>query len=142
MRGNPDSFTLFMNKLDRPAREVRWHYSIELERVRRGLLAYPVKLAVWLMATIFGAEYDSAGEACPLFRGVAFPGGEYRAPVFGALACSDPIVREQNGAGRVYPYRSEELAMLDGAGACLRSSPRLLCPGSVLTAMCSSGQCG
>src|SRR6266446_2158067 len=100
----------FMNKLDRPARDPLALLD-ELERVL-GIAAFPVN---WPLADgpDFRGVFDRQANLVHSFERV--PGGQYRAPV-SVHGLADPFVRDQM-TGEAYARMTEELAMLDGAGA-------------------------
>jgi peptide chain release factor 3 len=100
----------FMNKLDRPARDPLSLLD-ELERVL-GIAAYPMN---WPLGNgpDFRGVFDRKGNLVHFFERV--PGGEYRAPV-SVHGLSDPVVRDSMSPD-TYQLMTEELAMLDGAGA-------------------------
>ncbi len=99
----------FMNKLDRPARDLLGLLD-ELESVL-GIQAVPMN---WPLGTgpEFRGIFDRQNQQVHLFQRT--PGGAYRAPVRVA-GISDQIVRD---ALSPEPYQAavDELAMLDGAG--------------------------
>ncbi len=101
----------FMNKLDRPARDPLALLD-ELERVL-GIAACPMNWPLGDGADFRGV-FDRQGSLVHFFEHV--PGGQFRAPV-SVLGLSDPRVREQM-VPDAYARVVEELAMLDGAGAC------------------------
>jgi peptide chain release factor 3 len=100
----------FMNKLDRPARDPLSLLD-ELERVL-GLHAYPIN---WPLGDgpEFRGVYDRRSKQAHFFERV--PGGEYRAPV-SVKGLDDPTVADAM-APDVYQRVTDELAMLEGAGA-------------------------
>ena len=108
----------FMNKLDRPTLDPIALID-ELENVL-GISAYPMN---WPLGTgiDFKGVWDRRTRMAHLFERT--PGGAYRAPVSTA-GLSDPAVRDRL-SDRVYESVSEEVEMLDGAGAAF-------CPDEVL----------
>jgi peptide chain release factor 3 len=109
LRGIP-IFT-FMNKLDRPSRDPLSLLD-ELERVL-GIAAYPVNWPLGDGADFRGV-FDRQGKLAHFFERV--PGGEFRAPV-SVHGLDDALVRDAMQP-EAYKRMVEELAMLDGAGAC------------------------
>ncbi len=100
----------FINKMDRPARDPLALLD-ELESVL-GIGAYPVNWPLGAGADFKGV-WDRRTQLAHIYERT--PGGTYRAPVETA-GLSDPVVRDRLSA-QVYATVSEELAMLDGAGA-------------------------
>ena len=100
----------FMNKLDRPSRDALGLLD-ELERVL-GIAAYPIN---WPLGNgpDFRGVFDRQSKQVHFFERV--PSGAYRAPV-SVHDLSDPVVREQMSDAS-YVHVTDELAMLEGAGA-------------------------
>lgn len=100
----------FMNKCDRPTREPL-ELLDELERIL-GIGAFPVN---WPLGSgpEFRGVYDRLSKQVHLFERTAH--GAYAAPV-SVMGLDDPKVKSQL-AESVYRQASEEVEMLDGAGA-------------------------
>jgi peptide chain release factor 3 len=100
----------FMNKMDRPSREPL-DLLDELESVL-GIGAYPMNWPLGNGPTFKGV-WDRRTRLAHFYERT--PGGAYRAPV-ATCGLDDPAVRERL-APDIFATVSEELEMLDGAGA-------------------------